>query len=56
MSLSRVKPRSNGHAGFRTFSCEPCGCVFSDVLAPTEVAERAMLLDLQADACTGRMH
>lgn len=56
MSFSSMKSRSGAHPEFRTFCCEPCRCVFSDALAPTGTAARAMLLDLQANVQFGARH
>ena len=57
MSFSGIKSRSSVVLPeLRTFCCEPCRCVFSDALAPTGTASRAMLLDLQANVHLGAMH
>ncbi len=57
MSFSGIKSRSSGALSeLRTFCCEPCHCVFSDALAPSGTAARAMLLDLQANVHIGAMH
>jgi hypothetical protein len=56
MSFSGAKSRSATPSELKIFCCEPCRYVFSDALAPTGTAERAMLLDLQASVHIGTMH
>ncbi len=56
MPLSGIKSRSGTPSDLRTYCCEPCHTVFSDALLPSETAERAMLLDLQASVHFGAMH
>lgn len=56
MSLAGIRARKDAGAGFRTYCCKPCGYVYSEVLAAYDVAERAMMLDLEASAQLGARH
>ncbi len=40
----------------KTFCCEPCKYVFTEVASSSAIVERAMLLDLQASIQFGAIH
>ena len=56
MTLAKVKAGKDAGANFRRYCCEPCGCLYSEVAASYDVAERVMMLDLEASAQFGARH
>ena len=55
MTLVAAKSRLGVPAERTTYCCEPCTYVFSEA-ASSAIAERAMLLDLEASRHFGAMH
>lgn len=51
--MTLAKSRSDAQTNFRSYRCKPCGYVFSELVAVYDVAERAMMLDLEASAQLG---
>jgi transposase-like protein len=50
MTLAKATADRDAQTNFRSYRCKPCGYVFSEVVAVYDVAERAMMLDLEASA------
>jgi hypothetical protein len=53
--MTEAKARKNAGPNFKTFCCEPCGYLYCEVPAACDVAERVMMLDLEASAQLGAM-
>lgn len=49
MTLVAVEPRLGGLPELRTFCCEACNCVFTEVVS-SDLPDRVMMLDLNARA------
>jgi C4-type Zn-finger protein len=47
MTLAAAMCRLDVPTERKTFCCEPCGYVFTEVASSSAIVERAMLLDLQ---------
>lgn len=56
MTLAKFRADNDALTNFRSCRCRPCGCVFSEVVAVYDVAERAMMLDVEAGALSGAVH
>jgi len=56
LTRSTADRAKSAQTGFRSYRCKPCGYVFSEVVAVYDVAERAMMLDLEASAQLGAIN
>ena len=56
VAKAKTKARKDARSNFKTYCCEPCGYLYSEVAASYDVAERVMMLDLEASAQLGARH
>jgi hypothetical protein len=56
MTLAKAAADKGAQTHFRSYRCKRCDYVFSEVVAIYDVAERAMMLDLEANARPGAMN
>jgi len=56
MTLAAAMCRLDVPTERKTFCCEPCKYVFTEVASSSAIVERAMLLDLQASVHFSAIH
>jgi transposase-like protein len=56
MTLAAAMCRLDVPTERKTFCCEPCKYVFTEVVSSSALVERAMLLDLQVGVHFGAIH